>query len=87
MNVAKWVANFIVGAIVLFVGLYFVISLCIAFFKITGQLVEGQPMFFDAQTPTWTGLIIFQIVSVTILGICFFLRGKLRGGREYPKNS
>lgn len=82
MALIKWFANFIIGAIVLFVGLYFVISLCVAFFKITGQVAEGQSMFFDMQTPTWAGLLAFQMVSLAILGLCFFIRGKLRDGTK-----
>jgi len=82
MKIARWIASFFIGAIVLVVSLYFVISLCVAFFKITGRIVEGQPMFFELRTPAWTGLLIFQAVCLAVLGICFFLRSKLRGRNE-----
>lgn len=79
MRVAKWLANFAISAIILLVSLYFVISLCVAFFKLTGQITEGQEMFFDLQTPKWAGLLYFQAVCVLIIGLGFFLRRKLRG--------
>lgn len=78
MRVAKWLANFAISAIILLVSFYFVISLCVAFFKLTGQITEGQEMFFDLQTPMWTGLLYFQAVCVSIIGLGFFLRRKLR---------
>ena len=79
MKLAKWLANFAISAIILFVGLYFVISLCVAFFKLSGQITEGQPMYFDLQTPTWGGgLLMFQAACVAIIALGFFLRRKLR---------
>ncbi len=78
MKVAKWLANLAVSAILLVVSLYFVISLCVAFFKLTGQIIEGQPMYFDLQTPTWAGLLLFQAACVAIIGLGFFFRRKLR---------
>lgn len=78
MKLAKWLANFTISAVILFVGLYFVISLCVAFFKLSGQITEGQPMYFDLQTPTWAGLLMFQAGCVVIMGLGFFLRRKLR---------
>jgi hypothetical protein len=85
MKVAKWMANFVISSIILFVSMYFVISLCVAFFKLTGQVTEGQQMYFDLQTPTWTGLLIFQAACVAIIGLGFFLRRKLHGGCEQPQ--
>jgi uncharacterized membrane protein len=82
MNAAKWLANFTIGGIILLVSLYFVISLCVAFFKLTGQLIEGEPMYLDLQTPTWMDLLIFQAACVAILGVGFFLRRKLQRRRE-----
>ena len=78
MKLAKWLANFAINAVILFVGLYFVISLCVAFFKLSGQITEGQPMYFDLQTPTWGGLLMFQAACVAIIALGFFLRRKLR---------
>ena len=79
MKAAKWLANFMIGAIAFVVGLPFVISLCVAFFKLTGQVTEGQRMYFDVYTPTWIGLLKFQVICVAILAVCFFLSSKLRG--------
>ncbi len=81
MKIAKWLANFVIGAVMLFVTPYFVISLCVAFFKLTGWVTEGQPMYFDLKTPTWTGLLIFQAACAAIMGVGFFLRRRLRSGR------
>lgn len=78
MKLAKWLANFAISSVILFVGLYFVISLYVAFFKLSGQITEGQPMYFDLQTPTWAGLLMFQAGCVAIMGLGFFLRRKLR---------
>lgn len=78
MKLAKWLANFAISAVILFVGLYFVISLCVAFFKLSGQITEGQPMYFDLQTPTWGDLLMFQAACVAIITLGFFLRRKLR---------
>ncbi len=82
MRAAAWLANVLIGAVVLIACLYFVISLCVTFFKLTGQIVEGQPMYFDLRTPTWVGLLIFQSICVAILGVGFYLRSKLRGRSE-----
>lgn len=85
MKAAKWLASFMIGAIILFVSLYFVISLCVTFFKLTGRIVENQPMFFDLQTPTWASLFIFQVACIAILAAGFFLRHRLRGCCEQPQ--
>jgi len=78
MKVAAWLANFAVSSVIFIVGLYFTISLCVAYFKLSGQISEGQQMYFDLQTPTWTGLLIFQAASATIIGVALVLRRKLR---------
>jgi hypothetical protein len=78
MKVIKWLANFTISAIVLFVTLYFVISLCVAFFKLFGWITEGQPMLFELRTPSWVALLTFQASCVAILVGGFFLRRKLR---------
>ena len=78
MKAARWLANLTIGAIVLFVSLYFIISLCVTFFKLTGRVVEGRPMFFELETPTWPSLLMFQAICVAILGVSFLLRNKLR---------
>lgn len=86
MKMIKWLANFMIGAIILLVVLYFVISLCVAFFKLSGQVTDGQQMYFDFYTPTWATLLIFQAICVTILAIGFFLRHKLLGALSNPNN-
>jgi len=82
MKMAKWLANIMICAIMLLVNVYFIISLCVTYFKLTGQLKEGQPMLFEFRTPMWTTLLEFQIVCVAILGGGFFLRRMLRKNRE-----
>jgi hypothetical protein len=79
MQMAKWLANVAIGFIILIATPYFVISLCVAFFKLSGQLAEGQRMYFDFYTPTWAGLLIFQAACVAIIGAGFFFRRKLKG--------
>jgi len=78
MKIAKRLANLVLGAIILLVSLYFVISLCVAFFKLSGRIVENRPMYFEMPTPTWASLFIFQAACVAILAAGFFLRRKLR---------
>ncbi len=80
MNAARGVARLALAAIVLFVSLYFAISLGVAFFKLSGAIVEGQPMYFELETPTWPELVLFQAACIAILGVAFFLRRQLQGG-------
>jgi hypothetical protein len=82
MKVAKWLANFTIGAIVLLVSLYFVVSLCVAFFKLSGRIIDGQRMYFDMYTPTWATLLAFQAACAAILWTGFYLRRKLQGHHE-----
>ena len=77
LKVLNWLARFVIGVVVLIVTLYFVISLAVAYFKLTGRIVEGQRMYLDMYTPTWAGLLIFQAVCVVILAVGLFLRAKL----------
>jgi hypothetical protein len=62
------------------VSLYFVISLCILFFMLTGQLSQGVPMLFEMRTPSYTHLFLFQIICIAIMSVCFAIRIFL--GRE-----
>ncbi len=73
MRLIRWLVNFIAGATIAFVGLYLVISLCVLFFKLTGQLSDG-PMYFDLQTPTYGGLLLFQGICIAIIAVCFRVR-------------
>jgi len=84
LRIAKWLASFLIGAVILFVGFYFVISLCITYFKLTGGLIEGAPMYFDLRTPRWGPLLTAQALCVAILALGFFLRSKVRGKRASP---
>lgn len=83
MSAAKWLASLALGAVTVFASLYFSISLCVAFFKISGRLVEGQPMYFDLQTPTWPELLLFQLMCGAIMGIGLRLRRKLQVDHLY----
>ena len=78
MKVAIWVANFAISAVILIVSCYFVASLTVAYLKLAGQAIEGERMFHDFRTPSWIGLLTFQAISIAILCVGFFLRGKLR---------
>lgn len=79
MRFLIWLARFLIGVVVLMVTLYFVISLGVTYFKLTGRIVEGERMFYEMHTPTWAGLLIFQAICVAILTVAFFLRAKLSG--------
>ncbi len=81
MKVIRWIINFISGAIVAIVFLYFVISLAVTFFILTGMLTDGQPMYIDLKTPPLYGLTIFQVISFSIISICILIRAKI--GKKY----
>lgn len=74
MNGVCRFVRFVLGAIILFVSLYFVVSLCVAFFKLSGAITEGQPMYFELETPSWPELFMFQAACLAILSLAFFLR-------------
>lgn len=78
MNGVRGFGRLALGAIILFVSLYFAISLCVAFFKLSGAIIEGQPMYFELETPRWTELFMFQVACMAILSVAFFLRRKLQ---------
>jgi hypothetical protein len=73
MRLIRWLVNFLAGTIAALVSFYFVISVCILFFKLTGLLSDG-PMYFDLQTPTYAGLFKFHAISLAIISACFALR-------------
>lgn len=78
MNMARGFGRLALGAIILFVSLYFAISLGVAFFKLSGAIIEGQPMYFELDTPTWPQLFVFQAISMAILGVALFLHRLLK---------
>ena len=80
--VARWLANFAIGVVVVVVTLVFVESLSIAYFKFTGQITEGQPTYFELRTPTWEGLILFQAACVAVVATALVFRKLLRGNRK-----
>ena len=69
-------ARFALTLLFALVLLYFVISVCIVFFKATGVLVDG-PMYFDFQTPSYVALFLFQLACVPVLLGTAWLRSKL----------
>jgi hypothetical protein len=73
MRLIRWLINFLAATIAAFVCPYFVISICIVFFKLTGLVSDG-PMYLDLQTPTYAGLFKFQAISMAIISACFAVR-------------
>ena len=74
---ASWSARFAIGAVLLITTLLFAESLAVAYFKMTGQLKEGSPMYFELQTPTWANLLMFQAGCVLVVVAGLFLRAAL----------
>jgi UDP-N-acetylmuramyl pentapeptide phosphotransferase/UDP-N-acetylglucosamine-1-phosphate transferase len=77
VKAARYLANLAIGAVLMVVGLCFVVSLCVLFFKLNGQLAEGEPMYMDLATPTWGGLLLFQAGCAVVLAACILLRRAL----------
>jgi hypothetical protein len=73
MRLIRWLINFLAGTIAAVISFYFVISICILFFKLTGLVSDG-PMYFDLQTPNYAGLFKFQAISMGIISACFAVR-------------
>ncbi len=84
MKVIKWLANAAIGTVIIIVTLYLAISVCIAFFKLSGQLIEGGRMIFDLRTPSWSGLVAFQAICGAVIALGFLLRRKLRQASPTP---
>lgn len=55
---------------------YFVVSVCIGLFKVTGVLTDG-PMYFEFHTPSYAALFLFQAACVPVLLSTAWLRGRL----------
>jgi hypothetical protein len=77
MRFLIWLAGLANGFVLLASGTYFVFWLCVAIFRLTGQLGDG-PMFHDLVMPSWPGLLLTLVISSAILGLCIHLRGKLQ---------
>ena len=82
---ALWLASFAVGAVIVVVSSYLVASLVITYLKLSGQAIEGERMFHDLRTPSWTGLLAYQAASIAVLGVGFFLRARLAKLRQIAK--
>ena len=52
MNILRWIARFICSMVIVILGTYTVIAICIAGFIVFGKLTPGQAMIFDTNTPT-----------------------------------
>lgn len=83
MRLLRWLINFVAGTIAAIVTLFFVVSLFILFFKLTGQLTDG-PMYFEMQTPSYTGLLLFQAICIAVISACFALRITFGGKNDFP---
>ena len=90
MKAVRWIINFICATILIFVGLYFVVSVAISFFILSGQLTVDQPMYHEMVTPSLVSLFLFQATSIVIFIGCILIRAKV--GKKYdfkflqPKN-
>ena len=78
----RWLVNVSAGAIVALTSLLLCISICILYFKLTGRLAEGA-MFFGMQTPSYHGLIVFQILGLLIVVVCLFVRASFGQKRDF----
>jgi len=85
MGAKKWLADKAVSLVIIIVTLYFVMSLGVTWFKLTGQIVEGERMYFDLMTPGWAGLITFQAICAALIAAGFYLRRLLRRGGRQPQ--
>ncbi len=77
MKVICWIINFLCAAIALFIGLPFFVSMALLFFIFSDQLIVGQPMYIDLNTPKISSILIFQGICVTIISMCFVIRAKI----------
>ena len=81
MKAVRWVINFICATTIIFVGLYFVVSVAISVFILSGQLTTGQPMYSEMLTPSLVSLLMYQATSAAILIVCILIRAKV--GKKY----
>jgi hypothetical protein len=74
MRIIWRILGFILSATIAFTTLYFVISLCVLLFLLTGQLTQGGVMFFEMRTPTYAKLLTFQVICTAVILACLALR-------------
>jgi hypothetical protein len=77
MKIIRWLINVVCAITISMVFLYFSISMAILAFIVMGGLTPGQPMYFDANTPTLWQVLGFQLTCMAIMASCFFLRAKI----------
>ncbi len=77
MKTIRWLVNVGCAITIVMVFLYFSISLAILAFIVMGDLTPGQPMYFDANTPTLWQVMAFQLICMAIMASGFFLRSKI----------
>jgi hypothetical protein len=77
MRLIRWLVNFLAGTIVAVLSLYFVISIVVLIFRLTGRLSEGERMYLDARTPTYAGLLSFQAICFVVISACFAVRNTI----------
>jgi hypothetical protein len=71
VRIMRWSVNMITAAIVLVAWLYFVITVCLVVFRVTGVLATDLPI---------RPLLVFQGACIAILALCFAARALV--GRE-----
>lgn len=84
MRLVRWVVNSLAAVVIAGVFLYFVISLCIVFFKATGLLTSGPMLFDDMDVPSYASLLLFQAVSLALMGTCLLVRGTFGQKDDFP---
>lgn len=77
MKTMRWLVNVVCAITISMVFLYFSISMAILAFIVMGDLTPGQPMYFDATTPTLWQVLAFQLICMAIMASCFFLPAKI----------
>ena len=77
-KIVRGLSMFLLGAMILPVTYIFAVSLCITYFKLTGQIVEGERIYFDLRAPSWRGLLGSQAVCAAILGLGILIRDKVQ---------
>lgn len=79
---ATWVGRIANGIVLSIATFYFVVSISVAYFKLTGQIIEGERMYLDLRTPSWGSLLTFQAACVAVIAAGLVVRRLLRGQRD-----